>query len=153
MYADYSYYTAEYFGDILTSDNASKYLKRASSELDGRTFSRLQTAFPVDTYAQTRVKDAVCAVAETLCQIDNLLTATSAKVQSDGSYQAPISSISSGSESISYSSSVSPYSKAAQSQTEKNSLITAIINSYLAYVPDSTGVNLLYAGAEGNHVR
>ena len=45
-YADYSFYTGSFFGDVLTAQNANKWLELASDELDNLTFGRLTFAFP-----------------------------------------------------------------------------------------------------------
>lgn len=147
-YADFDFYSKAYFGDVLTEENAAKWLDRASEELDGPTFGRLTCAFPTyDAHAE-KVRKAVCAIAEALFFIDVQRRAASAQQAADGSYRGAVSSISSGRESISYSanSTATAYAAAAASPVAHAQLINSIAAKYLANIPDAYGVNLLYAG-------
>lgn len=147
-YADFDFYQKGFFGDVLTEDNAEKWLSRASDELDGPTFGRLTFAFPtVEAHAE-KVKKAVCAIAEALFYIDVQRRAASAQKAADGSYRGSVASVSSGRESISYSnnSATTVYAAAAASDDAQTSLINSIAVKYLANVPDAQGINLLYAG-------
>lgn len=147
-YADLNFYKNTFYGDVLTEDNADKWLTRASDELDGPTFGRLTFAFPtIEAHAQ-KVKKAVCAIAEALFYIDVQRNAASAQKAADGSYRGAVASISSGRESISFSvnSAGTAYAAAAASSEAQASLINSIAVKYLANIPDATGVNLLYAG-------
>ena len=147
-YADFDYYQKSYFGDVLTEENAPKWLSRASDELDGPTFGRLTFAFPTIEAHAEKVKKAVCAVAEALFYIDVQRRAASAQKAADGSYRGAVASISSGRESISYSanSSATAYAAAAASPVAHAQLINSIAVKYLANIPDANGINLLYAG-------
>lgn len=148
-YADYTFYTASYYGDVLSQTNAPKWLDRASDALDALTFGRLISAFPTDETHVLKVKKAVCAVAEALFNIDAQKQAASAQKAADGTYRGAIASISSGRESISYSGgnvSASVYAAAAASTGAQNELLGSIAVQYLANIPDANGVNLLYAG-------
>ena len=155
-YADNSFYTESYHGDVLPSENADRWLEAASDELDALTFGRLTFAFPTIAAHVSKVKKAVCAVAEALYKIDVQRKAVAATEAEDGTYRGAVASVSSGRESISYvngSSSVSAsvYAAAAANMVEHNKLISSIAVKYLANIPDSSGVNLLYAG-EVRHV-
>lgn len=147
-YTDYDFYTDRYYGDVLTSENADKFLERASDELDTLTFRRLTGAFPTIEADIVKVKKAVCAVAETLYLVEYQRKAVALQKAEDGSYRGAISSLSSGKESISYSTGVSAsaYAVAAQDDKKLQALITDTAVKYLANVPDASGVNLLYAG-------
>lgn len=147
-YADLDFYQKSFFGDVLTAENADKWLTRASDELDGPTFGRLTFAFPTNEAHAAKVKKAVCAIAEALFYIDVQRAAASAQKAADGSYRGAVSSISSGRESISYSanSAGSVYAVAAASDIARIALINSIAVKYLANIPDANGVNLLYAG-------
>ena len=153
MYADYGYYVQSYRGDILTADNADIWLDRASDELDVVTFHRLRNGLPDDTYYQNKIKKAVCAIAENLYQVDALQKATAASVDKNGTVRGPVSSISSGKESISFGASASVYSKAASSALDEGINIQGIAARYLRGVPAADGVLLLYAGKEGSYAR
>ena len=148
MYADYEYYVGTYLGDLLTSDNAAKWLDRASDELDARTFGRLQTSFPVDDYSIKRVKNATCAVAESLYQRDLAMRSSAASVSQDGTVNPPVKSLSSGKESISYADGFQQVSSGAY-----RAVIGSILTDSLAGAVDANGVSLLYAGREANRVR
>ena len=149
-YTDYSFYTETYHGDVLTADNAGKWLDRASDEIDHITFLRLADAFPTVEAHAIRVKKAVCAVADALFQVDEQRKAVSAQAQEDGTYRGAITSVSSGRESISYAvtgaSGASAFAAAAASTQAYNALIADIAAKYIANVPDADRTNLLYAG-------
>lgn len=150
-YTDYDFYENVYFGDILTQESANKWLSRASDEIDHYTFNRLHRHFPKDKHHAVKVKKAVCAIAETLCKVEQQCDAVAVKQDENGNIHGAISSISSGRESISYSangSSASVYAKAAADKTEQQKLITDILCRYIANIPDETGTNLLYAGVD-----
>lgn len=147
-YADYKFYTSVYAGDVLTEQNAEKWLTRASDEVDAVTFHRLASGFPTVESHAVRVRKAVCAVAETLFRVDEARKAMSAVQDTQGNYHGPVTSVSSGRESISYASngSTSSYAKAAADTAVLASLILGDVVRYLGGVPDANGVNLLYAG-------
>lgn len=147
-YADFDFYTTGFHGDVLTEQNAGKWLERASDEIDTVTFHRLTTGFPTEEYHVARVKKAVCAVAEALFFVDEQRQAVSATKDAQGRYRNAVASISSGRESVSYAqtSGNSVYAKAVADQTELMKLVKDIAVRYLANVPDANGTNLLYAG-------
>ena len=152
-YTDFTFYVFDYFGDTLTDETAPKWLERASDELDAITFGRLTFAFPTVEAHVAKVKKAVCAIAETLYWVDVQRRASSAREAEDGSYYGAVASISSGRESISFSSggaNSSVYAAAATSAEAQTSLISSVAAQYLANVPDAHGVNLLYAGGVGH---
>lgn len=150
-YADYAFYTEKYFGDELTEGTAQKWFERASDYLDIITFGRLTFAFPTFEAHAVKVKKAVCALAEALFYIDMQRRASSPQVVADGAYRGAVASITSGKESISYSSgeSSSVYGKAASDATERDNLLRGIAANYLANIPDAHGINLVYAGKRG----
>lgn len=150
-YADFAFYKNNYFGDVLTEENAPKWLERAGDELDALTFGRLTFAFPTIDEHVVKVKKSVCAVAEALYWIDIQQRAFCAQKAEDGSCHGAVASVSSGKESISYVSgsnavSSSAYAAAAADVTVQAALIRGIAAAYLANMPDAQGINLLYAG-------
>ncbi len=150
-YADYTFYSDTYHGDVLTEKNADKWLDRASDELDALTFGRLTSAFPAVEAHAVKVKKAACAIAEARCFIDEQRRAASVQKAEDGSYRGAVSSISSGKESISFAAignavGASVYAAAAASAEAQTGLIRDIAAKYLANIPDADGINLLYAG-------
>ena len=150
MYATYQDYTAIYHGDVLTEDNADKWLDRASDFVDKITFGRLRTAYPEDQQSDIYVKKSVCAVAEALYLIDVQKKAGAAKVEADGSFKNPVASVSSGRESVSYAlnGGSTVYAAAASSKAAADSYTMSIAVDYLANVTDANGTNLLYAGVD-----
>lgn len=148
-YADFDFYSKDFFGDTLTSDNAEKWLSLASDELDNITLGRLTFAFPEIEAHANKVKKAVCSVAEALYSIDIQRKAAAASKASDGTYRGTVASVSSGRESISFSvnnAASSVYAVAAASMEAQNRLVGSIAAKYLANIPDANGINLLYAG-------
>ena len=148
-YADFTFYQERYFGDVLTEDNAARWLSRASDELDALTFGRLASAFPTDEAHTEKVKKAVCAVADALFNVDAQRRAASAQMDADGQYRGAVASVTSGRESISYSVSgnaATVYATAAANPAALTELLCGIAAKYLSNVPDANGVNLLYAG-------
>lgn len=150
-YADFTFYRDTFHGDVLTTENAEKWLDRASDTVDHFTFDRLVHAFPEVEAHVIKVKKAVCAIAEALCCIDEQRRAASIQRAEDGSYRGAVASISSGKESISFATAssavgASAYAAAAASAEAQAALISEIAATYLANVPDAEGVNLLYAG-------
>ena len=155
-YADYQFYTEKYYGDTVPESDFPKYAERASDRIDSITFDRLVNGFPEEERAVTKVKKAVCAVAEALYQIDQIKKASMETVgtvtREDGTViSKAVSSISSGSESISYSTGYSGvtesiYGQAAVDKKVENVLLYQIATEYLSGVTDKKGICLLYAG-------
>lgn len=151
MYSTSSFYVEEYFGNEIPLDDINKYLSRASDELDTLTYGRLIKAYPTEQIYDEKVQKAVCAVAECLYKIEEQRKAVASRLDTDGKYTGPISSIKAGEESVSYASvnnSSSVYFAAAASKEAQNQLIAETAARYIANVPDANGINLLYAGGE-----
>lgn len=154
-YADYKFYIEKYYGDTVPESDFSKYAERASDRIDAITFDRLVNGFPEEERAVTKVKKAVCAVAEALYQIDQIKKASIESVgtvtREDGTVVSKaVSSISSGSESISYATGISTtgiedYALAASNEEEKLKLLRNKAIPYLMNVNDRNGINLLSA--------
>ena len=155
-YADYQFYTTTYYGDTVPESDFPKYAERASDRIDAITFDRLVNGLPEEERAVTKVKKAVCAVAEALYQIDQIKKASMESVgtvtREDGTVVSKaVSSVSSGAESISYvtgttGSNTDIYSQAAMDKKVENVLLRQIATDYLAGVVDKNGICLLYAG-------
>lgn len=151
MYSTSQFYVEEYFGNEIPLDDINKYLSRASDELDTLTYGRLIKAYPTEHIYDEKVQKAVCAVAECLYKIEEQRKAVASRIDTDGKYTGPISSIKAGEESVSYTSvnsSSSVYSAAAASKEAQNQLIAETAARCIANVPDANGINLLYAGGE-----
>lgn len=155
-YTDIEFYKTKYCSDTVPDESLEKYLEKASDRIDAITFDRLVDGFPDNKRAQIKIKKAVCAVADCLYQIDEAKKASMATVgtvtREDGTMTGKmVSSVSSGSESISYvtgtAGSISDiYSQAAMDKKVENVLLRQVATEYLAGVVDNKGVCLLYAG-------
>ena len=148
-YADFTFYAESYYGNSLSEDTAARFLEQASDEIDSITWGRLATAFPTNELHISKVKKAVCAVADALFLIDTQSKAALLQKSENGYTGGVISSISSGKESVSYTTSgasASMYAAAASSAVALRELLNSIAVRYLANVPDNNGTNLLYAG-------
>lgn len=155
-YADYQFYTEKYYGDTVPESDFPKYSDRASDRIDAITFDRLANDFPEEERAVTKVKKAVCAVSEALYQIDQIKKASIESVgtvtREDGTVVSKaVSSISSGSESISFATGSSGgtesiYGQAAIDKKVESVLLYQVAMEYLSGVVDKKGTCLLYAG-------
>lgn len=155
-YADYQFYTEKYYGDTVPESDFPKYAERASDRIDSITFDRLVNGFPEEERAVTKVKKAVCAVADALYQIDRIKKSSMESVgtvtREDGTVVSKtVSSISSGSESISYATgsfggAESIYGQAAVDKKVESVLLYQVATEYLYGVTDKKGICLLYAG-------
>ena len=155
-YADYQFYTEKYYGDTVPESDFPKYAERASDRIDSVTFDRLVNGFPEEKRAVTKVKKSVCAVADALYQIDQIKKASMESVgtvtREDGTVVSKaVSSVSSGSESISFATGSSGntesiYGQAAIDKKVESVLLYQIATEYLSGVTDKKGICLLYAG-------
>ncbi len=155
-YTDYEFYKNEYHGDVVPETDFPKYADRASDRIDTITFDRLADGLPSDSRANKKVQKAVCSVAEALYQIDsikNTLLSNLGTVETeDGKVTGKtVSSVTAGSESITYSTGMSDasktiYAQACMDKKVENILIRQSAGEYLYGVTDDSGVHLLYAG-------
>lgn len=155
-YTDYEFYIEKYYGDTVPESDFPKYAERASDRIDAITFDRLIDGFPEEERAVTKVKKAVCAVADALYQIDQIKKSSMESVgtvtREDGTVVSKaVSSISSGSESISFATGSSGgtesiYGQAAVDKKVESVLLYQVATEYLSGVTDKKGICLLYAG-------
>lgn len=127
-YCDYEFYTTEYLGNVITEADFPRLSQRASDKIDVITFDRLAEGLPTDERVAKKVKKAVCAVAELMLDYEN----ANSTMRNNGGLV--VSSVSSGSESISYKT------DAQISEKEHNIEIRQVATDYLI------GTGLLYAG-------
>ena len=154
--ADIEFYKIKYCGNVVPDEFLEKYLEKASDRIDEITFDRLVDGFPDNKRAQTKVKKAVCEVADYLYQIDEVKKVSMATMgtvtRADGTMTGKmVSSISSGAESISYVTGTTGgifdiYSQAAMDEEVEKVRLRQVATKYLAGVVDNKGVFLLYAG-------
>ena len=154
MYADYTYYTTEYGGKMSVAD-FKRNGRKAERRIDSLTGGKLQFAFPANERDIEAVRDAVCELADFLYRIDVYNNAAMESIgtvaQADGTVKGKvITSISSGSESRSYSASGvvnTSITEAAKDKKVADTIIYGMVQDNLGGVPDYNGINLLYAGA------
>ena len=162
-YADYEFYTTSYFGSVVPEADFLRLAERASEFVDTMTFDRLVDGLPTNERSQKRIKKAVCSLAELMYQIElaeknatNVAASgTSTTIESGGSATGIVTSVSSGSESISYAT---PQQKASGAKEwsavyaaagdvqKTNDLLLKTVLPLLMGVRTDDGIPVLYAG-------
>ena len=161
-YADYEFYTTSYFGTVVPETDFPRLAERASDFVDTMTFDRLVDGLPTDERSQKRIKKAVCSLAELMYQIElaekNAINQASENVtdtNSGGKSTGIVTSVSSGSESISYAT---PQQKASGAKEwsavyaaagdvqKTNELLLKTALPLLMGVRTDDGIPVLYAG-------
>jgi hypothetical protein len=162
-YADYEFYTTSYFGSVVPEADFPRLAERASDFVDAMTFDRLVDGLPTNERSQKRIKKAVCSLAELMYQIElaeknatnAAMSGTSTAIGSGGSTTGIVTSVSSGSESISYATpqqigaSAKEWSAvyAAAGDVQKtNDLLLKTALPLLMGVRTDDGIPVLYAG-------
>ena len=163
-YADYDFYTESYFGSVVPENDFDRLAGRASDFVDTLTFDRLLGGLPTNERAKKRIRKAVCSLAELMYQIElaekNATNAAasgaSTTIGSGGSTTGVVTSVSSGSESISYATpqqigaSAKEWSAvyAAAGDVQKtNDLLLKTALPLLMGIRTDDGIPILYAGA------
>lgn len=133
---------------------AARIMDNATTGVDN--YRKLRNAFPTDEYDAETVRRCACNLINTMKQIEQAeKSAQSAQgfvEREDGTVvNKVISSVSSGSESISYATGSSAggsttINKAVSDRAERDAMYMGIIQEYLSGVSDANGVNLLYMG-------
>lgn len=157
-YVTYEFYTSLY-GDSLTEANFNRLLWEAERKVDIATtgvdnIKKLRVAFPTDEDDAETVKRCVCKLMQVMQEIkeaeDAARQASGYSKTENGLVGKIISSISAGTESISYSTGSSKtetmIDKALSDPTAQAQLFNDIILEYLSGVADANGVTLLYMG-------
>lgn len=162
-YADYEFYTTSYFGSVVPEADFPRLAERASDFVDTMTFDRLVGGLPENERSQKRIKKAVCSLAELMYQIElaeknatnAAVSGTSTAIGSGGSTTGIVTSVSSGSESISYATpqqigaSAKEWSAlyATAGDVQKtNDLLLKTALPLLMGVRTDDGIPVLYAG-------
>nr|DAZ43142.1 MAG TPA: Head Tail Connector Protein [Caudoviricetes sp.] len=162
-YADYEFYTTSYFGSVVPGTDFPRLAERASDFVDTMTFDRLMDGLPANERSQKRIKKAVCSLAELMYQIElaeknatnAAVSGASTAIGSGGSTTGIVTSVSSGSESISYAApqqigaSAKEWSAvyAAAGDVQKtNDLLLKTALPLLMGVRTDDGIPVLYAG-------
>ena len=162
-YADYKFYTESYFGNVVPKNDFPRMESKASDFVDILTHDRLVDGLPTDERAQTRIKKAICSLADTLYQIElaekqALSVAESGLTASSGGAgknTGVVTSVSSGSESISYATpqqigagakEMSALYVAAGDPQKINDILLKTALPMLMGVRTDDGIPILYAG-------
>lgn len=161
-YADYKFYI-ESFGNVVPETDFSRLAERASDFVDTMTFDRLVDGLPTNERSQKRIKKAVCSLAELMYQIElaeknatnAAVSGTSTAIGTGGSTTGIVTSLSSGSESISYAT---PQQKASGAKEwsavyaaagdvqKTNDLLLKTALPLLMGARTDDGIPVLYAG-------
>lgn len=161
-YADYDFYTESYYGNVVPKADFDRLAARASDFIDTLTFDNLVDGLPADKRSQKRIKKAVCSLAELMYQIElaekNAISQASAGATDTNvghKSTGVVTSVSSGSESISYATPQqigasakewsAVYSVAGDVQ-KTNDLLLKTALPLLMGVRTDEGVPILYAG-------
>lgn len=155
-YVDYEFYKTLYGEDVMLESDFNRLSWEAQKRVDNITFGKLKFAFPTNEDDAEAVKRCVCKLIEIAAAIEAANKRISEGQgyvidETTGSMRGKVvSSVSSGSESISYiakSESGSTLIDAVLSdKAAQDKLYADTVKEYLAGVPDANGVNLLYAG-------
>ncbi len=161
-YVDYEFYQKSFFGNVVPESDFMRMSERASDFIDSLTFDRLADGLPSDDRQQKRIKKAVCSLAELMYQIElaeknaiNQASASATDTNAGGKSTGIVTSVSSGSESISYATpqqigaSAKEWSAvyAAAGDVQKtNNLLYKTALPLLMGVRTDEGIPILYAG-------
>ena len=162
-YADYEFYKTSYFGSVVPEADFPRLAEKASDFVDTMTFGRLVDGLPTNERSQKRIKKTVCSLAELMYQIElaeknatnAAVSGASTAIGSGGSTTGIVTSVSSGSESISYATpqqigaSAKEWSAvyAAAGDVQKtNDLLLKTALPLLMGVRTDEGIPVLYAG-------
>ena len=142
-YADYEFYTTEYFGNTIAEAEFPKWADRASRLVDVVTHRRLFNAYPEDEYTDRQIKMCICDMAEKMAEVDKYNKASA--IDNSGKSQL-VKAVSAGSESITYGTSESKYAELSKDETKAKAYYRSIVVEYLQGLADVNGIHLLYAG-------
>lgn len=163
-YVDYDFYTESYYGNVVPEADFDRLADRASDFIDTVTYGKLEDGLPTERKSLKRLKKAVCAVAEKMYDLELAeRNATNAAMNSNemvavwanGKSTGIVTSVSSGSESISYATpqqigaSAKEWSAvyAAAGDVQKtNDLLLKTALPLLMGVRTDDGIPILYAG-------
>jgi hypothetical protein len=153
-YADYEFFNSIY-GDVMPETDFNRLVWNAQKKVDDLTFGKLKFAFPTDEDAIEAVKRCECALIDLAKKIEdaqNRVESAQGYVD-DGSGAIRgkvVSSVSSGSESVSYTAKAETGSTIIDAvlsdKTAQEKLYRDTVKEYLTGVKDANGVPLLYAG-------
>lgn len=134
------------FSDLNTAES-SRYLTEARLEINRHTADRLRVCKPDNEEDVDKVGCCIRAVAEALFEIAQAGTG-SAGTALGFEVAGLVSSVSAGSESVSFKAVENAYTAAARDPKKRDALVYGIISRYLSGVTVG-GVSVLYCGIAG----
>lgn len=155
LYADFDYYKRTYLGAMVPDENIfAAYGRKAQRRMDQATTGKLSFAFPVKEDSVEAVKDCLCELVDFMKAVDdyrkNINDSIGYRSGENGeAIGKVVTSVTSGSESRSYSSGSSEkttLSVAAMDEKEYDTQIYSVIRDNLSMKEDANGINLLFAG-------
>lgn len=150
-YITFEEFSEVYPGAVTESDFANLEWE-ARRIVDGHTTGvdnvrKLRVAFPTDEDDAEAVKRCMCKLIKLMHDIEAAEKIRGLVQRGDGmAIGGVISSVSSGSESISYSTNGTAVDMAAGDITARNKLLSQTVRQALSGVRDANGVSLLYMG-------
>lgn len=157
-YVSYEYYKSLYGEGSISETDFNRISWDAEREIDKATTGidnvrKLQVAFPVCEYEAETVMRCVCNLIQTMYQIDlaskSMVDGIGYEKTEGGMRGKVISSVSAGSESITYGNGLTMQStigKAVSDVKERGRIYREIASDALSGIKDANGVNLLYMG-------
>lgn len=152
-YVDYEYFKSIY-GDSMPETDFNRLSWEACRRIDVLTTGKLKFAFPTNEDDAEAVKRCVCKLIDIAGQIEaatkRVNDAQGYVTDHNGTHGKMISSVSSGSESISYTAKTESGSTVIDAvlsdKAAQDKLYRDTVREYLSFVGDANGVNLLFAG-------
>lgn len=147
-YANYEDYVNLYFGNAIPESDFNRFAMKAGDKIDHLTNDRLSDTSWLSEKDFIKIKKACCAMAEGIYYKEQLATIGFDSVGTDNGKGKIISSVSSGSESVSYVTGISASSIEGIALKESITKAEIETKSYLAMVKyKDKGYNLLFVGA------
>lgn len=152
MWVDYSQFVNIYGADALTSTEFARIIFEAENVVDDLCtgadgFHKLRAVFPTDERGAECVRRAIMAVCKVLKDIEIAEAAAGVVVSGGIAHAGLATSVSSGSESVSFGNADgSQAAQAAKNPVAKRAYLRNAAEMYLRGIKDANGVNLLYGG-------
>lgn len=161
-YVTYEFYENSCCGTVVPESEFERIAERASDFVDTLTFDRLADGLPSDERSQKRIKKAVCALADKIYELDlaeknsvAVAGGNATTIGVNGSATGIVTSVSSGSESISYATLQQVGAGAKEWNTlyvvagdpeKTNKMLEKTVKPLLSGICTDEGIPILYAG-------
>lgn len=148
MYIDFVTYSG-WYKDGLTQGEFDNFAWEASRFMDINTTGidgvrKLSDAAPIDEYTAESVKRCTAKIINLLYEVEQ--TGESVTREDGTVHGRIITSLSSGSESVSYAARAGLAQRVLSGEIDKGAAIHRIVKECLSGLTDANGVNLLYMG-------